>query len=246
VFDFIKKLKTVYEIPEPEGVRERALRVFSKIEGLDDIKEMILRALESPERAHTLLTGPPACAKSLFMLQIEKFMSSKVYFAEGASTTKAGLQRFIAENQQKEIIIIDEIDKMPLQHQEGLLTMMERGEFTSTKVRNTKTVRANVVIFSTSNSTERLSKPLLSRFTVYEIPEYTYEEFEGIALRIIKKLHPNAVIQIASSVWKIGSRDIRDVLKIAKLCNSTATEEDITRLISIHQKYHKTGSDYNR
>ncbi|MFL6411817.1 MAG: hypothetical protein ACJ71K_11330, partial [Nitrososphaeraceae archaeon] len=40
--------------------------------------------------------------------------------------------------------IIDEIDKMPLQHQEGLLTMMERGEFTSTKVRNTKTVKANM------------------------------------------------------------------------------------------------------
>jgi MoxR-like ATPase len=134
----------------------------------------------------------------MFMLEIEKFLGTKVYFAEGAATTKAGLQRFIAENQHKEIIIIDEINKMPLQHQEGLLTMMERGEFTTTKVRNTKTVRANIVIFATSNSTERLSKPLLSRFIVYEIPEYTYEEFEGIALRIIKKLHPNAVIQIAS------------------------------------------------
>jgi MoxR-like ATPase len=61
---------------------------------------------------------------------------------------------------------------------------MERGEFTSTKVRNTKTVKANVVIFATSNSTERLSKPLLSRFTVFEIPEYTYEEFETISIRI--------------------------------------------------------------
>ncbi|MFL6460378.1 MAG: hypothetical protein ACJ71J_05445 [Nitrososphaeraceae archaeon] len=29
---------------------------------------------------------------------------------------------------------------MPLKDQEGLLSMMERGEFTSTKVRNTKTV----------------------------------------------------------------------------------------------------------
>jgi MoxR-like ATPase len=249
MFSFLKRHKPVCEIPEPEevlSVRERALRVFSKIEGLDDIKEMMLRALESSERAHTLLSGPPASAKSLFMLQIEKYMQSKVYFAEGAATTKAGLQRFIAENPHKEIIIIDEIDKMPTQHQEGLLTMMERGEFTTTKIRNTQTVKANVAIFATSNSTERLSKPLLSRFTVYEIPEYTYEEFEGIALRIIKKLHPNAVIQIASSVWKIGSRDIRDVLKIAKLCNSTDTEEDITRLISIHQKYHKTGRDYNR
>jgi Holliday junction DNA helicase RuvB len=131
---------------------------------------MMLRALESTERAHTLLTGPPACAKSLFMLQIENIMRSKVYFAEGASTTKAGIQKFIAENQDKEIIIIDEIDKMPMKDQEGLLTMMERGAFSSTKVRNTKTVKADIVIFATSNnSTERLSKPLLSRFTIFEI-----------------------------------------------------------------------------
>ena len=80
---------------------------------------MMLRALESPERAHTLLIGPPASAKSLFMLEIEKFMRSKVYFVEGATTIKAGLQRFIAENQRKEIIIIDEIDKMPVKDQEG-------------------------------------------------------------------------------------------------------------------------------
>jgi MoxR-like ATPase len=245
MFDFIKKLKTVYEVPEPLSVRERALKVFSKIEGLDDIKEMMLRALESSERAHTLLIGPPACAKSMFMLEIERFMGSKVYFTEGSATTKAGLQKFIAENQDKEIIIIDEIDKMPLKDQEGLLTMMERSEFTSTKVRNTRTVKANIVIFATSNSTERLSKPLLSRFTVFEIPEYTYEEFEAISVRIIKKLPQNAVIQIASSVWKTGGRDIRDVLKIAKLCNISDTEEEISRVISIHQKYSKTGNEYN-
>jgi len=206
---------------------------------------MMLRALESTERAHTLLIGPPASAKSLFMLEIEKIMRSKVYFAEGASTTKAGIQKFIAENQHKEIIIIDEIDKMPMKDQEGLLTMMERGNFTNTKVRNTKTVKADIVIFATSNSIERLSKPLLSRFTVFQIPEYSYPEFEAISVRIIKKLPQNTVIQIASSVWKTGSRDIRDVLKIAKLCRPSDGEEDITRLISIHQKYRNTGKEYN-
>ena len=54
----------------------------------------------------------------------------------------------------------------------------------------------------------RLSKPLLSRFTVFQIPEYSYPEFESISVRIIKKLPQNAVIQIASSVWKAGNRDI--------------------------------------
>ena len=67
---------------------------------------------------------------------------------------------------------------MPIKDQEGLLTMMERANFTSTKVRNTKTVKANTVIFAASNSTDRLSKPLLSRFTVFEIPEYTYPELK--------------------------------------------------------------------
>src|SRR5919206_3176113 len=122
MFDFLKihKARDLHIIPEPQqelklSVRQRALNTFSNIEGLDDIKEMMLRALESPERAHTLLIGPPACAKTLFMLEIEKGMQSEVYYTEGAATTKAGLQKFIAENPHKEIIIIDEIDKMPLQ-----------------------------------------------------------------------------------------------------------------------------------
>ena len=123
--------------------------------------------------------------------------------------------------------------------------MMERAAFTSSRIRNTKTVKADMVIFATSNSTELLSKPLLSRFTVFEIPEYSYPEFEAISVRIIKKLPENVVIQIASSAWKAGSRDIRDVLKIAKLCKPADTEEDITILISIHHKYRKTGKEYN-
>jgi replication-associated recombination protein RarA len=127
MFNFLRRLATP-ELHQQLSIGERAIQVFSDIEGLDDIKEMMLRALESSERAHTLLTGAPASAKSLFMLQIEKYMQSKVYFAEGAATTKAGLQKFIGENRHKEIIIIDEIDKMAMKDQEGLLTMIERGE----------------------------------------------------------------------------------------------------------------------
>ena len=53
------------------------------------------------------------------------------------------------------------------------------------------------------------------------------------------------IIQIAWSVWNTGGKDIRDVLKIAKLCNPVDTGEDINRLISIHKKYYKTGKEYN-
>jgi hypothetical protein len=59
MFNFLKRHRPQDQIYESEPVRERALKVFSSIEGLDDIKEMMLRALESTERAHTLLTGRP-------------------------------------------------------------------------------------------------------------------------------------------------------------------------------------------
>jgi hypothetical protein len=75
---------------------------------------------------------------------------------------------------------------MPVQHQEGLLTMMERGEFTNTKVRNTQTVKANMVIFATSNSTERLSKPLLSRFTVLKFLNILTKSLKQYLLVLLK------------------------------------------------------------
>jgi hypothetical protein len=51
MFGFLKKHKPqdLHIIPEPQqglSTRERALNVFSNIEGLDDIKEMMMRALE--------------------------------------------------------------------------------------------------------------------------------------------------------------------------------------------------------
>ena len=54
---------------------------------------------------------------------------------------------------------------------------------------------------------------MLSRFIIIEIPPYTYEQFEGAAVRIVKKLYPNVAIQIASSMWKSGSRGIREVMQ---------------------------------
>ena len=69
MFNFFKKHEPQAEYEQVLSVRERAIKVFSRIEGVEDIKEMILRALESPERAHTLLIGPPASAKSLFICE---------------------------------------------------------------------------------------------------------------------------------------------------------------------------------
>ncbi|HYZ51816.1 MAG TPA: hypothetical protein VE593_13080 [Nitrososphaeraceae archaeon] len=43
-------------------------------------------------------------------------------------------------------------------------------------------------------------------------------------------------MQTGSSVWKARSKDIRDVLKIAKLSNPADRKEDVTRPVDIPQK----------
>jgi hypothetical protein len=58
----------VFEIPEPQqelSVRERALKIFSKIEGLDDIKEMMLRALESARKSSYTINRTSTLCKIL-------------------------------------------------------------------------------------------------------------------------------------------------------------------------------------
>jgi len=43
---------------------------FEHIEGYDDIKDLVRRALDSNENYNLLLCGPPASAKTLFLLAI--------------------------------------------------------------------------------------------------------------------------------------------------------------------------------
>jgi hypothetical protein len=47
MFNFLRRLATP-DLHQQLSIRERAIQVFSDIEGLDDIKEMMLRALGSP------------------------------------------------------------------------------------------------------------------------------------------------------------------------------------------------------
>jgi len=66
-------------------------------------------------------------------------------------------------------------------------------------------------------------EPLLSRFLVLEVPEYTLEELMEIALtRLSMENHDESIARtIAENVWnKLGSRDIRDVVKLARLAGN--------------------------
>ena len=70
------------------------------------------------------------------------------------------------------------------------------------------------------------------------MPEYNHEQFCEIARKLLSKRLGHSIQiadEIAKSVWnEMNSKDIRDVLSIAKLVHSV---EDVSWLVRVHKKY---------
>jgi hypothetical protein len=119
----------------------------------------------------------------------------------------------------------------------SLLHLMETGIISETKVKKTRQLELVSWVFASADSPGRIVDPLLSRFVVLEVLDYTFEEFTDIAIsRLAKeKVNREMATVIAEKVWyELGSRDIRDVVKVARLVNN---QDDISRIIDIMKRY---------
>jgi ATP-dependent Lon protease len=79
-------------------------------------------------------------------------------------------------------------------------------------------------VFATANSCDKIIQPLLSRFAILEIPEYTFEELTEIALTRLAReiIYKPIALSIAEKVWhESDSKDIRDVIKVGRLASSS-------------------------
>jgi hypothetical protein len=70
MFNFLRRLATPH-LHQQLSIREQAIQVFSDIEGLDDIKEMMLRALQSTRGPTRCWSDRHLAQKSMFMLEID-------------------------------------------------------------------------------------------------------------------------------------------------------------------------------
>ena len=90
---------------------------FGNIVEYDDIKALVRRVLSSDENYNLLFCGPPASAKTLFLLGILE--CRKGVFFDGSNTTSRILD--VLEEERPRVICIDELDKMSRQFQNPLL-----------------------------------------------------------------------------------------------------------------------------
>jgi Holliday junction DNA helicase RuvB len=209
---------------------------FQEIIGQNDIKRIFVKAILSRKPVHLLLVGSPASAKTMFLTQIMWHQKTS-YFVVGSNTTKAGLVNQLFERRPK-FLLIDELEKMSITDQTSLLHLMETGIISETKINRTREMKLESRVFATANSCEKIIEPLLSRFAILEIPEYTFEEFSKIAVaRLTKENIDESIARvIAEKVWnELGSRDVRDVIKVARLAGSI---EEIHFVVKMLHKQH--------
>ncbi|MDQ4056780.1 MAG: ATP-binding protein, partial [Thermoproteota archaeon] len=144
-------------------------QLFNNIVGYNDVKRLFRMSLSSEKPVHVLLVGPPASAKTLFMLECIKLERS--FFTLGSHSTKSGMIDYLFKDRPR-YLIVDEIEHMPMKDQTALLSLMETGIIAETKYQKTRNTQMKTWVFATSNGTERMLTPLLSRFIVLHFKQY--------------------------------------------------------------------------
>ena len=211
--------------------------LFDNIIGYDDIKKLFFLSFESQKPIHILLVGPPASAKTLFMLGCMKLERS--YFTLGTHSTKSGMLDYLFEKRPR-YLIIDEIEHMSIRDQTVLLSLMETGIIAETKHMKTRNTQVKTWVFATTNETNHMLTPLLSRFLVLHFKQYKFENFLDISIHMLGQegIAKDIANEVATQVWhNMRSKDIRDCIKIAHLAK---TKDDVIWIVETLLKYNKT------
>jgi len=225
-------------VAAPAPQRPIDVSVFDDIVGYDDVKELIVKALNSPRPVHILLLGPPASAKTMFLEAIANFYGVPILVA-GASTGP-GIRNFIADYVPR-VLVIDELDKRrDPQDLSVLLTWMESQRLVITMVTRREVIECpdkGCRVVAAANNIDTIPRELVSRFTVLEFDEYKESEVRDICISILTKREdvPKELAEkIANAVVKeLGSKDPRDCIKVARLAGG---ESELGTVVSILRK----------
>ncbi|MFZ0222601.1 MAG: AAA family ATPase [Candidatus Nitrosopolaris sp.] len=207
---------------------------FYNIQGYGDIKDIVRRALDVEDNYNLLFIGPPASAKTLFLLGILDIRKNGVYF-DGSNTTNRILD--VLEEERPKIICIDELDKMPRTFQNQLLNFMESGRVKVDQQRKQYNFEIEgAKVFATCNEINRLTKPLQSRFRKLFLPRYTEQQFIDVSIKVLPKVGETMARYVGFTVFKNGG-DIRDVMSVGKLIRKRDGPQEVEQMINTMIKY---------
>jgi len=122
-------------------------------------------------RLHLLLYGEPGSGKTEFLSWWQRKMNGKLINSE--LTSKIGLvgdargkiiTPGLLSRYDGNILLVDELDKMKNEDQNGLLQAMEEGSYTITKGKFSQEFQAEVRVMASCNNLAKIQRPLIDRF----------------------------------------------------------------------------------
>lgn len=206
---------TYFEPIDPEQAR----RILDEeLYGMASVKQRIIETIIQVNRTHTLpaygllLCGPAGTGKSQVAYAVARILRlpwtsldmSSIHDAEaltGSSRVYANakpgsiMEAFSVAGQSNLVFIINELDKAEAASSGGnpadaLLTLLDGFGFTDNYMECTIPT-GGVYPIATANDKSKISEPLMTRFAVIDIPDYSHEEKKVIFSRFAlpKVLH---------------------------------------------------------
>ena len=214
----IRWKSTYFEAIDP--VKARKI-LDEELYGMEKVKQRIIETIIQINRTHTLpaygllLVGPAGTGKSQVAYAVAKILklpwttldmssindpeqltgSSRVY-----ANAKPGIimEAFSMAGESNLVFIINELDKAAAGKGNGnpadvLLTLLDNLGFTDNYM-ECLVPTVGVYPIATANEKDQISAPLMSRFAVIEIPDYSPEEKEQIFIRyslpkVLRRMH---------------------------------------------------------
>ncbi len=226
-----RELEVIEEGGLSEEESEFPTDLFDLIEGYEQVKEVLLRAIRAVDPVHVLLVGPPATAKSMFLSELGRLPGAR--YAIGGSTSRAGIVEYLINNPACRYLILDEADKADGRDTSALLSVMEQGRVARMIHGRHESVERQIWVFAGANSISKAPRELLSRFLVVDCPPYTTEEFQKVAISVLVRREnvPPAVAVEIVQLLSSRSTDVRDAVRLARL--SAGDVEIVRQLLPI-------------
>jgi holliday junction DNA helicase RuvB len=194
--------ETILEGHTPEKEEDRALRPqrLSEMVGQREVYERLMVVVDAARKrgealGHVLFDGPPGLGKTTFALCIPRELGVNVQLASGpALKAPKDLIPYLTNAEDRSVLFIDEIHRLPRAVEEYLYTAMEdfRIDIVLGDGINARTHNLWLKQFTLIGATTRagmLSAPLRDRFPVREhLGFYSVEELTEIVRRNARKL----------------------------------------------------------
>lgn len=168
--------------------------------GQREVYDRLLIAVDAARKreealSHVLFDGPPGLGKTTFALCLHRELSVNVQLASGAALqAPKDLVPYLTNADERSILFIDEIHRIPKIVEEYLYTAMEdfRIDIVHGEGTNARTINLWLKQFTLIGATTRagmLSAPLRDRFQIREhLDFYTLDELSQIVTANAKKL----------------------------------------------------------